>query len=178
MEDVLIMADKQKKFPVTGLWFTAAVSILYMATLFIDSSRTVQALVKSGLLIFKILPVLLMVIIFMAVINYFFRPQKVKRLLGRESGITGWIISLVGGVISHGSIIIWYPFLKELQEQGVRPGLIAAFLYSRAIKLPLLPLLIYYFGWSFSVVLFFYILIGALIQGWLIDRLVPEPKST
>ncbi len=172
------MADKQKKFPVSGLWFTAAVSILYIVTLVIDSPRTGQALIKSGLLIFKILPVLLMVLIFMAVINYFFRPQKVKRLLGRESGITGWIISLAGGVISHGSIIIWYPLLKELQEQGVRPGLIAAFLYSRAIKLPLLPLLIYYFGWSFSVVLFSYILIGALIQGWLIDRLVPEPKST
>jgi len=178
MDDVLIMADKKDKFHVTGVWFTAAVALLYMASLAIDSSGTVQALLKSGLLIFKILPVLLVVLIFMAVINYFFRPQKVKRLLGRESGITGWIISLAGGVISHGSIIIWYPFLKELQKQGVRPGLIAAFLYSRAIKLPLLPLLIYYFGWSFSLVFLFYILIGALVQGWLVDRLVPEPKFT
>ncbi|MBW1965627.1 MAG: hypothetical protein JRI40_10535 [Deltaproteobacteria bacterium] len=67
--------------------------------------------------------------------------------------------------------------MKELQDQGVRPGLIAVFLYSRAIKLSLLPLLIYYFGWSFSIVFLFYILIGTLVQGWLVDRLVPETKS-
>jgi uncharacterized membrane protein YraQ (UPF0718 family) len=178
MEGVLIMADKKKRSSVTAWWFIAGVAILYMVSSVIDSPRTGQALIKSSLLIFKIVPVLLMVIIFMTIINYFFRPQKVKRLLGKESGITGWIISLIGGVLSHGSIIIWYPLLKELQGQGVRPGLIAVFLYSRAIKLPLLPLLIYYFGWSFSIVFLFYILIGALIQGWLVDRLVQKIKNT
>jgi len=177
MEDVLIMADKKEKSLIAAGWFVAPIAMLYMATLIMDSSRTGQALVKSGMLILKIVPVLLMVLIFMAVINYFFKPQKMKKLLGKESGIIGWIISLVGGVLSHGSIIIWYPLLKELRDQGMRPGLIASFLYSRAIKLPLLPLLIYYFGWSFSIIFLFYILIAALVQGWLVDRLIPETKS-
>ncbi len=53
----------------------------------------------------------------------------------------------------------------------MRSGLIAAFLYSRAIniKIPLLPLMVYYFGALFVVVLLPYIVIASLVVGEIIE---------
>jgi ABC-type amino acid transport system permease subunit len=53
----------------------------------------------------------------------------------------------------------------------MRYGLMAAFFYARAIKVPLLPIMVSYFGLAFTVLLSFYILVAAWIQGWLVDRL-------
>jgi len=49
--------------------------------------------------------------------------------------------------------------------------LIAAFLYSRAIniKIPLLPLMVYYFGALFVVVLLPYIVIASIVVGGIIE---------
>ena len=47
--------------------------------------------------------------------------------------------------------------------------MIAAFLYSRAIKIPLLPLTVYYFGVLFVVVLLPYIVIASLVEGEIIE---------
>ena len=163
---------KEKKRSRGGLWFLAFVLLLYAVTLFVDASRTWTAVVKSLILLLKIFPILVMVLLFMAVINFFLRPQKLKKLLGKESGVRGWLIALAAGIISHGSVYLWYPLLKELQQHGMRPALIASFIYSRAIKLPLLPLLIYYFGLKFMLVLTLYILIAAYVEGRVIERMV------
>jgi uncharacterized membrane protein YraQ (UPF0718 family) len=61
--------------------------------------------------------------------------------------------------------------LEELREQGMRNGLVAAFLYNRAIKLPHLPLLVYYFGSVFVVVLLMYMVIASIIVGKLIEMI-------
>ena len=51
----------------------------------------------------------------------------------------------------------------------MRDALIVVFFASRAIKIPLLPMMIDYFGALFTIVLSFYILIGALAQGILLE---------
>ena len=51
-------------------------------------------------------------------------------------------------------------------------ALIATFLCSRAIKLPLLPLMIHYFGAVHTVVLCLYLLGFAVLNGWLVERLL------
>jgi len=102
-------------------------------------------------------------------IDYFLHPKTVAKYAGKESGIKGWFFAISAGIISHGPIYVWYPLLKELRDQGMRSGLIAAFLYSRAIKIPLLPLLVYYFGALFVVVLLPYIVIASLIEGEIIE---------
>jgi uncharacterized membrane protein YraQ (UPF0718 family) len=74
-------------------------------------------------------------------------------------------------MLSHGPIYIWYPLLEGLREQGMRSGLVAAFLYNRAIKLPHLPLMVYYFGTMFVVVLLMYMVIASIIMGKLIEMI-------
>jgi hypothetical protein len=61
-----------------------------------------------------------------------------------------------------------------MQEHGMRPALVAAFLYARAIKLPWLPLMAFYFGSAYMVILTFWILVFSVLHGWLIERLVGE----
>ena len=163
---------KEEKRSRGGVWFLALVLLLYAVSFIIDTSRTWAAVVKSLILLLKISPVLVMVLFFMAVINFFLRPQKLKKLLGKESGARGWLIALTSGIISHGSVYLWYPLLKELQQHGMRPGLIASFIYSRAIKLPLLPLLIYYFGVKFMLVLTLYTLIAAYVEGQMLEKIL------
>ena len=50
------------------------------------------------------------------------------------------------GVVSLGPMYLWYHMLGELKEKGVRTPLLAAFLYSRAVKIPMLPVMAHYFG--------------------------------
>jgi phosphoenolpyruvate carboxylase len=49
----------------------------------------------------------------------------------------------------------------------MRMPLAAVFLYSRAIKIPLLPLMIHYFGTAYTLVLCLYLLGFSIICGFL-----------
>jgi len=59
----------------------------------------------------------------------------------------------------------------------MRRGLIAAFLYSRAIKIPLLPLMIYYFWTLFVVVLLPYIVIASIVEGEIIELIESRKRQ-
>ena len=47
---------------------------------------------------------------------------------------------------------MWYPFLADLKDKGIKNPLIVTFLYNRAVKLPLIPVMIYYFGLKFVII--------------------------
>jgi uncharacterized membrane protein YraQ (UPF0718 family) len=157
------------KIKFRGLKFFTLVLVLYAVLALFFSERTVEALGKSLDILSWILPVFLVVILFTAAINYFLKPKEIARHLGEESGMKGWLIAMTAGIISHGPMYAWYPMLEDLRSHGMRDGLIVVFFFSRAIKIPLLPMMIDYFGWGFTLVLSFYILTGALVQGRLLE---------
>jgi uncharacterized membrane protein YraQ (UPF0718 family) len=86
-----------------------------------------------------------------------------------ESGFRGWLIAVTGGILSHGPSYIWFPILSDLRSHGTKAGLIATFMYVRAIKLPWIPVMIDYFGWPFTLILAFFIIVAGVVQGLLID---------
>ncbi|WP_319641513.1 hypothetical protein [Methanovulcanius yangii] len=51
-------------------------------------------------IILQILPVLVLVFVLFFVIDLFVRPQAIARHLGYESGIKGWILAVVAGIIA------------------------------------------------------------------------------
>ncbi|MCD6399588.1 permease [candidate division WOR-3 bacterium] len=118
----------------------------------------------------KLFYILLIVFFFIFITNLFLKPKTIIKYLGRGSGIRGWIISLVAGIISMGSIYLWYPMLSDLREKGMSEGLIAVFLYSRAVKIPILPVMIYYFGWAFVVLMTFFMVLFSIFLGIIMDR--------
>jgi uncharacterized membrane protein YraQ (UPF0718 family) len=120
---------------------------------------------------FYSIPILVLIIVAMGLLNYFVNPKTVSKYVGQGSGSKGWLLAISTGMLSHGPIYIWYPLLGELREQGMRSGLVAAFLYNRAIKLPHLPLMVYYFGTMFVVVLLMYMVIASIIMGKLIEMI-------
>jgi len=152
-----------------GVYFLASVLILYLVAFILDPGNGRVAVRISGDLLARVAPVLLVILLFMAAITYYVNPKSVSRYVGEGSGIKGWLLAIFTGVLSHGPIYIWYPLLKDLRDQGMRKGLIAVFLYNRAIKLPVLPLMIYYFGWMFVIVLLLYMILASIIEGAIID---------
>lgn len=148
-----------------GFIFLAFVVVVYFILFSLNRENVYRCLRVSGNILVNLIPVLLVVILFMGIANYIFKPKAVSRYLGKESGIKGWFIAAFAGILSHGPIYIWYPLLKEFRQKGMRTGLIGVFLYNRAIKIPLLPLLIYYFGTAFAILLLMWMFIASLAEG-------------
>ncbi len=165
------MSKPDKPMVFRGKYVLLAVLAAYALVFAVDSAAGMAAMLKSGAVAVKILPVIAGVIVFTALINYTLPPERIVRHLGRNSGVRGWVWALLAGIISHGPIYIWYPTLEELRRHGMRDALIVTLFAARVVKLPLLPLMVGYFGLEFTLILSFYILAGALIQGWLVEKL-------
>jgi len=154
-----------------GVYFLLFIMMMYTVLFFLDISKIYRALRVSFDIFVQILPVLVMVILLMWVSGYFLKPKAVSKYLGKESGIRGWALAVSFGIVSHGSVYVWYPLLKEMRGHGMRNGLIASFLYNRAVKIPLIPVMIYYFGIAFVSVLTAYTIIASVIEGKLLEML-------
>ncbi|MCF6266906.1 MAG: hypothetical protein L3J57_10215 [Desulfuromusa sp.] len=163
-------SDKKESAFGTHL-FLLIVLIIYLLVFLFDPSRTFAALQFSSEMLIKLLPVLALVSGFMFLNNLFVKPSWVRNHVGHDSGWRGMLIAVVGGTVSMGPIYVWYGMLQEFQQKGMRISLIASFLYARSVKLQLLPLLIYYFGWLYAVVLVFYLIIFSVFNGLLTERL-------
>lgn len=120
-----------------------------------------------------LLPALTLVFVFLWLFSLMTGLQNATaRLMGRDSGIKGWLLAITAGILSHGPIYPWYPLLRALRSRGVRPAWVASFLYARAIKLPWLPVMAHYFGLRYMVTLTLLILLLAPVNGWMVERLV------
>jgi len=149
--------------------FFVIVFILYLVLAIFDLEKISMSLNASFYILIQISPILVVVILLMGVVNYLIKPKSVSKYLGIESGAKGWFLAIFMGILSHGPIYIWYPLLKDLRDHGMRAGLIAVFLYNRAIKIPLLPVMIFYFGLGFVIILFIYMMIASIVEGKIIE---------
>ncbi len=156
----------------TGWYFLSGIVLLYFIILFIDFNKFIASFNFFINLIIKIIPVLILIFIIMALTNYFIKPKILVKLMGKKSGALGWLIAIVTGILSSGPIYMWYPLLADLKKKGVRTGLIAVFLYNRAVKIPLLPIIIIYFGLVFTVVLTLVMIVASVFQGFIIEKLM------
>jgi uncharacterized membrane protein YraQ (UPF0718 family) len=107
----------------------------------------------------------------MVITNYFITPEMIKKHIGASSGVRRWFYAVVGGILSSGPIYFWYPLLKQLKSHGVSYGFIATFLYNRAVKIPLIPLMAVYFGIPFVIVLSVVMVMVSILQGMIFERL-------
>jgi len=155
-----------------GWYFLGIVITAYIVAVAIkpDFLKPVLSLFLS--IIIKILPIFALVFAIMFIINYFVTPKGLAKHLEKSKGMKAWVITIVAGIISTGPIYMWYPLLAELKEHGVREGLISAFLYARAIKPALIPLMIFYFGLAFTVVLTIVMIAFSIIQGKTLEKIM------
>lgn len=146
------------------LWaFLVGVFTLYIILFSISSARVVTALKMSGSILLQIAIPLLIAFIIMVVLNFFSGQEKVSRFLGQRRGIAGIAFSSLAGILSMGPVYAWYPLLKGLREKNVSDFHLANFLSNRAVKPFLLPVMVFYFGWTYTLILNMLILTGSLL---------------
>ena len=164
------------KIPFKGIKFLFIVLILYVVLLLADTTHALSALQKAGSILLSLLPLFLLIITLTALINYFLKPKQIIKHFGKDSGAKGIFYALIGGIISHGPMYAWYGMLQDMRSHGLKDGLIAVFMYARAVKLPLLPFMVDLFGLLFTIIMTLYILIAAVVQGKIIDAINTETK--
>ena len=158
--------DKNKKGP----WIFMFISLFLFALVFLfNKEKGIEVSKAFYHLVIEIFPFLLVVFALMVLINLYLKMDVLKKHMGKESGIKGWIIAIAAGILSMGAIYMWFPLLKDLIHKGVKPGLVGVFLYNRAIKLHWLPLMAFYFGVKYVVVLTIVTIFISVLQGVIID---------
>ena len=160
--------------PFMGGRFLGIVILGYAIVALVWFPTTLSALHIAISLLVKILPVMGYVFFLMVLINLLISPEIVIRYVGKTSGSKRWVAAIAGGIISTGPIYLWYALLKELVQKGMSKGVVAAFLYARAIKPFLLPLMIYYFGWKYTAILTAVMIFISLLQGLLVEKLTEK----
>lgn len=154
-----------------GGWiFLALVVMLYAVVALFDSALAGRALGLFGQLLGKVLPALLLVFVLLLGMNLLLNPKRVRQYLGRHSGLKGWLAAMVAGVFSTGPVYAWFAVISDLRHKGMRTSLMGVMLYARAVKLPLLPLLVHYFGLGYTVVLIIYLLVFSMLSGLILER--------
>lgn len=160
-----------------GLKFLLLVGAVYAATALADPGLPGQALTGFLAMVLKVLPILVLVFVVLFLVNLLLKPAHLRRHLGADSGLKGWLWAIGAGILISGPPYVLYPMLGDFKKQGVRPALLAVFLYNRNVKIQFLPALAYYFGLRSTVVISVLIIAFSLINGKLIEGLV-EMKET
>ncbi len=107
----------------------------------------------------------------MGFMNHLVNFRIISKYVGKGTGIKGWLLAIFTGTLSHGPIYVWYPLLSDLRNQGMRSCLIATFPNSRAIKIPLLPLMAHNFGVLFVVILAGLMIVASVLQDYVVEML-------
>lgn len=143
--------------------FLLGVAGVYLILFVTALDPTLDALQMSGRVLVQAAFPILLAFVLMFLLNRFVTPAHVARHLGNGTGVKGVLMSALAGVISMGPVFAWYPFLKTLKEKGTSDFHLANFLAHRAVKPVLLPLMITYFGWRFSLMFAALSILGALL---------------
>ncbi len=170
------MKIKEKIKNLPGVWkFLILVILVYIFILIFNSNLFLESIEFSKKIFLDVALIFVIIFVLMALSNYFITPKFIIKHL-KERGIKKWFFTIVGGMLSSGPIYMWYPLLGDLKKKGLSDGLIACFLYNRAIKIPLLPIAITYFSLKYIIVLIIVMIIFSIIQGIMLNKLMREKK--
>jgi len=146
--------------------FPVFVLVLYVI-LYAVAPHSAWTALKNSLKIFVAIGVpLALVFVVMLLLNLLVRPAQIAGLFGKSAGIKGMLLSIAAGIISMGPIFAWYPLMKKVREEGAGEGPISIFLYNRAVKPFLLPVMIAYFGWAYVAIVTILTILGSIVLGY------------
>lgn len=159
----------KEKRKVSGPYrFLLTVLAVYALVGFLDQGLVRVALGGFVGMLLRVLPILAVVFVVLLAINQI-GPERIRKLLGRESGWKGWLIAAAAGIFISGPPYLLYPMLGELRKQGVRDAFLGVILYNRNVKIPFVPVMVYYFGAPYTLVLSTYIILFAFLNGKLLE---------
>lgn len=146
--------------------FPAMVALIYGIVYALAPDTALTALKASAKISLALCLPFSLVFFVMFVLNLFVRPAQIAGIFSRSAGMKGMLLSVAAGIISMGPIFAWYPLMKKMKEEGAGEGPIAVFLYNRAVKPFLLPVMIAYFGWAYVAIITILTILGSIILGY------------
>lgn len=167
------MISKLKKMS-GGIKFLLLVMGSYLFVGYFYRSYTEGALSSFIKTLINIVPILIFVFAVMFLINIFVQPAIIKKHLGSDSGLKGWMYAILGSILISGPPYILFPFFGELQKQGMKNSLIVVFFSNRNVQPAFIPVMIYYFGTPFTVVISVYIIIFSVINGLVLGKILDK----
>jgi len=117
----------------------------------------------------QILLVLVIVFVLMFILNILLQKDKVKNLIKNSNSFTKYFFAVIGWIFSTGPVYMWYPFLKQLKDHWLNYGHIASFIYARAVKIPFLTVMIFYFGLKYTVIFNLVLIFLAVVIGLVVS---------
>lgn len=166
--------QKMKKLSGGTKLLLAMVAIYIIAGL-INSQYASSALQHLWKNIIEIIPILILAFAAVFIINLFVNPERIKRHLGNDSGFRGWVYASLGSILLSGPPYVVFPILGELKKHGMKYSLISVFMNNRNVQPPYIPVMIYYFGLPFTIIVSVYIMIFAILNGMIVGRIMDKP---
>jgi len=164
------LKNKLEQLPNSWYFLGVVIVVFFLFSIF-NQEIYFKSLDFFSQIIYKIIPIFILVFILMSLTNYFITPKTIMKHM-KDPGMKKWFFVVIGGILSSGPIYMWYPLLADLKNKGLNYGLISCFLYNRAIKIPLLPLAIIYFSWKYIIILMAVMICASVIQGIFINKLM------
>jgi uncharacterized membrane protein YraQ (UPF0718 family) len=165
---------KSKRSVNRSVIFPIVILVIYAFLYVLVPDRVSLAIKSVGNILASMLIPLCLVFVLMILLNLFLKPAQIAKLLGKGAGFKGVLLSAAAGIISMGPIYAWYPLLRDLKEKGAGDSPIAVFLYNRAVKPFLLPVMIAYFGWMYVAILTVLTVFGSFALGYSVGALMKE----
>ena len=159
------------------IFFPVSMLVVYGILFAVMPEKASLALTSSGNILLSMLLPLCLVFVIMMLINLFLKPAQIVGLLGKGAGLKSVLLPAIAGIISTGPIYAWYPLLSNLREKGAGNSPIAIFLYNRAVKPFLLPVMVAYFGWEYVLILTILTVLGSITIGYFLNILMVREGS-
>jgi len=143
--------------------------VLLMISFFSDRKKTIAGIKRGFKMFLGILPTMLNVLILVSIFLFLVPKETLIKLLGKGSGITGFMIAAILGSISLIPGFIAFPLAAILLKNGAAYNIVAVFITTlMMVGILTLPIEIKYFGVRVSILRNALSFIGALIIGLII----------
>jgi uncharacterized membrane protein YraQ (UPF0718 family) len=99
-----------------------------IVSFFKDSTKTKQSLLVAVKSFLRILPTVLIIIIFIGFLLGFVPPSEISKIIGEQSGFGGVLLVALLGALSHIPALISFPLAASLLESGASITAVAVFI--------------------------------------------------
>ena len=143
--------------------------IALLLSLVFDKDKTITGVKKGIKMFIALLPSVLNVLILVSVVLYLVPKETLSNLLGKNSGVIGFVIAALLGSVSLIPMFITYPLAAILLKSGVSYRILAVFITTLLmVGVLTLPLESKYFGLKVAILRNILSFIGAVIIGLII----------
>ncbi|KAB2870680.1 MAG: hypothetical protein F9K37_05305 [Bacteroidales bacterium] len=148
------------------LELTIIVCILLVASFLADKKKTIKGVTLGLIMFVKLLPALISMLALVSVLFFTIPNETLISLIGKDSGINGWLIAALLGSVSLIPGFIAFPLCNILIGKGVAYSTVAVFITTlMMVGAITLPVEAKFFGWRVSIIRNTLSFIAAIVVG-------------